>query len=163
MTLSLTHWLTHSQYFYFWRTKSDPRDLWPLRPGEFSDFRRIFRFSENFQNFGEFSDFWRIFWFLEDFQIFGRFSDFWKIFWFLEDFLIFGRFSGFWTIPRHLRHCLQFWQLRTWIHDNFCCLTINCDTEQHSQFLRCFNHIARFASSVHLSQIWSNYNPALVV
>ena len=26
-----------------------------------------------------------------------------------------------------------------------------------------FNHIARFALSVHLSQIWSNYNPALVV
>ena len=25
------HWLSHSQYFYFWHTKSDPRDLWPLR------------------------------------------------------------------------------------------------------------------------------------
>ena len=32
---------------------------------------------------------------------------------------------------------LQFWQLRTWIHDNLCNLTINCDTGQHSQFLRC--------------------------
>ena len=38
----------------------------------------------------------------------------------------------------HLRHWLQFWQLRTWIHDNLCYLTINCDTGQHSQFLRCF-------------------------
>ena len=38
----------------------------------------------------------------------------------------------------HLRHWLQFWQLRTWIHDNLCDLTINCDTGQHSQFLRCF-------------------------
>ena len=28
---SLTDSLTHSQYFYFWHTKSDPRDLWPLR------------------------------------------------------------------------------------------------------------------------------------
>ena len=37
----------------------------------------------------------------------------------------------------HLRHWLQFWQLRTWIHDNLCYLTINCDTGQHSQFLRC--------------------------
>ena len=37
-----------------------------------------------------------------------------------------------------LRHWLQFWQLRTWIQDNLCYLTINCDTGQHSQFLRCF-------------------------
>ena len=38
----------------------------------------------------------------------------------------------------HLRHWLQYWQLRTWINDNLCYLTINCDTGQHSQFLRCF-------------------------
>ena len=37
-----------------------------------------------------------------------------------------------------LRHLLQYWQLRTWINDNLCYLTINCDTGQHSQFLRCF-------------------------
>ena len=37
----------------------------------------------------------------------------------------------------HLIHWLQFWPLRTWIHDNLCYLTINCDTGQHSQFLRC--------------------------
>ena len=37
----------------------------------------------------------------------------------------------------HLRHWLQYRQLRTWIHDNLCYLTINCDTGQHSQFLRC--------------------------
>ena len=40
--------------------------------------------------------------------------------------------------PGHLRHWLQFWQLRTRIHDNLWYLTINCDTGQHSQFLRCF-------------------------
>ena len=40
----------------------------------------------------------------------------------------------------HLRHWLQFWQLRTWIHDNLCYLTINCDTGQHSQFLRCYTY-----------------------
>ena len=38
----------------------------------------------------------------------------------------------------HLGHWLQFWQLITWIHDNLCYLTIKSDTEQHSQFLRCF-------------------------
>ena len=44
----------------------------------------------------------------------------------------------------HLRHWLQFWQLRTWIHDNLCYLTINCDTGQHSQFLRCFLSLSPF-------------------
>ena len=39
-----------------------------------------------------------------------------------------------------LRHWLQFLQLRTWIHDNLCYLTIKSDTGQHSQFLRCFYH-----------------------
>ena len=39
----------------------------------------------------------------------------------------------------YLRHWLQYWQLRTWIHDNLCYLTINYDTGQHSQFLRCFS------------------------
>ena len=34
-----------------------------------------------------------------------------------------------------LRHWHWHWQLRTWTHDN---LTINCDTGQHLQFLRCF-------------------------
>ena len=37
----------------------------------------------------------------------------------------------------HLRHWLWFWQLRTWIHDNLCYLTIKSDSGQHSQFLRC--------------------------
>ena len=31
LTHWLTHWLTDWQYFYFWHTKSAPRDLWPLR------------------------------------------------------------------------------------------------------------------------------------
>ena len=38
----------------------------------------------------------------------------------------------------HLRRWLQYRQLRTWINDNLSYLTINCDTGQHSQFLRCF-------------------------
>ena len=43
------------------------------------------------------------------------------------------------TFDQHLRHWLQYWQLRTWINDNLCYLTINCDTGQHSQFLRCLS------------------------
>ena len=39
----------------------------------------------------------------------------------------------------HLRHWIQYWQLRTWIDDDHCYLPINCDTWQHSRFLRCFH------------------------
>ena len=46
-----------------------------------------------------------------------------------------------WLVP--LRHWLHFWQLRTWIHDNLCYLTIKSDTGQHSQFLRCLWHTYR--------------------
>ena len=117
VTNSLTDWVSH---FYFCHTKSNPRDLRPLRHlirvmrrhDLTADFRRIFRFLENFQIFGRFSDFWKIFRFLEDFknfgrfwedfQILGRFSDFGKIFRFLKDFQIFGRFSDFWKIFRFL-------------------------------------------------------------
>ena len=31
MTLSLTDWVSQSGYFYFWHTKSNPKDMWPLR------------------------------------------------------------------------------------------------------------------------------------
>ena len=37
-----------------------------------------------------------------------------------------------------LRHWLLCWQLRTWIHNSLCFLTIKSDTGQHSQFLRCY-------------------------
>ena len=48
----------------------------------------------------------------------------------------------------HLRHWLQFWQLRTWIHGKSCDLTTNCDTGQHSQFLRClYTYITSFRTS----------------
>ena len=60
-----------------------------------------------------------------------------KFWWqFLDDKFFWDLFStcDLW----YLRHWLQYWQLRTWFHDNLCYLTINCDTGQHSQFLRCF-------------------------
>ena len=42
----------------------------------------------------------------------------------------------------HLRHWLQFWQSKTWIHDNLCYLTIKSDTGQHSQFLQCLSFLS---------------------
>ena len=51
----------------------------------------------------------------------------------------------------HLRHRLQYRELRTWIHDNLCYLTINCDTGQHSQFLRClFLSLKQFCKSLYV-------------
>ena len=50
----------------------------------------------------------------------------------------------FTTLKRPLRYLIRLFddnfqsQLRTWIHDNPCYLTINCDTGQHSQFLQIF-------------------------
>ena len=52
----------------------------------------------------------------------------------------------------HLRHWLQCWQLRTWIHDYLCYLTIKSDTGQHSQFLRCFFLKAIFCLQKQLRQ-----------
>ena len=46
----------------------------------------------------------------------------------------------------YLRHWLQFWQVRTRIHDNLCYQTINCDTGQHSQFFYIFQLCQSFAS-----------------
>ena len=69
------------------------------------------------------------------------FTIFW---WFLTIFTI-RKFFDDWDYWKdspgdlwHLWHWLQFLQLRTWIHDNLCYLTIKSDTGQHSQFLRCF-------------------------
>ena len=57
-----------------------------------------------------------------------------------------------------LRHWLQFLQLRTWIHDNLCYLTIKSDTGQHSQFLRCFFiyqvYLSWLCESGGISKIW---------
>ena len=67
----------------------------------------------------------------------------------------------------HLRHWLQYWQLRTWIHDNLCYLTLNCDTGQHSQFLRCFDNsfvsvgycsqplmLKMYSWTIHVCRLW---------
>ena len=47
--------------------------------------------------------------------------------------------ADFW----HQRQWLQFWQLKTWIHDNLCHLRIKSDTDQYSHFLRCFYRLSQ--------------------
>ena len=51
-----------------------------------------------------------------------------------------------WLATFETLHWLQFRQLRTWIHDNLCYLTIRSDTGQHSQFLRCLIYFLRMLS-----------------
>ena len=69
----VTHSLTDSRYFYFWHTKSDPRDLWPLR-----HLIRVMR--RNDLTF--FGTFWNFFW-----NFFGTFLELFETF--LE---LFGNF-----------------------------------------------------------------------
>ena len=81
----------------------------------------------NFYNSDHFYNFFTIL------TILSFFLQFWQL------LLPFWQLKRQWTMDLwHLRHWLQFWQLRTWIHDNLCCLTIKSDIGQHSQFLRCF-------------------------
>ena len=65
---------------------------------------------------------------------------------------------------KNLRHWLQFWQLRTWVHDNFCYQTIKSDTGQNSQFLMFEKtmtfrkHPQRFTlETCDLCNIWSGW------
>ena len=72
----------------------------------------------------------------DHFDNFGQFGQFWTILYH------FGNFDNFDTLGNpidlwHLRHWLQFWQVKIWIHDNLYYLTIKSDPGQHSQFLRC--------------------------
>ena len=63
-----------------------------------------------------------------------------------------------WQSQWLLRHWIYFWELRTWIHDNLCYLTIKSTTGQHSQFLRCFHKKDRFqqhkCSSITIDCCW---------
>ena len=65
----------------------------------------------------------------------------------------------------HLRYWLQYWQLRTCIHDNICYLSINCDTGQHSQFLRCLYENRKGAWKVKFkieTRFWMIYSSDVV-
>ena len=125
-----------------------------MRKHDLTNILTIFEFFDNFEIFDNFYSNWQFWQFLPIFDNFYSFDNFWQFlpflqFWKIEDnwgqflriFEIFNNFDNwdnwdnfgqFWQLKRQswrlLRHCLQFWQLRTWIHDNHCYLTINCDT-----------------------------------
>ena len=105
----------------------------PKRPVTFQTFYQSDEETCPDQHFVNFSQFWQYFYNIYNFDNLCQFVtilDLWQFLTVLDK----DNPRGLW----HLRHWLQFWQLRTWNHDNLCYLTINCDTGQHSQFLRCF-------------------------
>ena len=129
----------------------------------------------NFHNFWHYWNFWHCWQFLTVSDIFLQFD----IFDFFDHFANIGQFllfSQFLTIldknqykdinqdsPRdlwHLRHWLQFWQLRTWIHHNLCDLPFRSDTGQYLQFLRCLFvwslNWANFISSWVNGEFWGS-------
>ena len=94
-------------------------ETWPVN--FFSTFSKLFLnffsiFPQLFLNL--FSTFSQLF-----FNFFSTFSQLFLTFshlFFLQfSFNFFSTFFNLW----HLRHWLQYWQLRTWIHDNLCFLT----------------------------------------
>ena len=121
---------------------------------------------DNFWQFWQFSTILTIFW--QFFTNFDNFYFFYKFDFFLQFLTIddnfhnsdncFCHFDNWKDNPGdlwHLRHWLQFWQLRTRIHDNLCYPTINCGTGQHSQFLRWFCQNWRFQMSGIYTFWWS--------
>ena len=110
LTHWLTHWLTHSLPLLKNTTKEHSERLVTLETcyqsdivmslchwqrdmtRNFSDFWKLFRFSETFQIFKNFSDFRKLFRFLENFQIFRTISEF------VWNFQIFGKCLDFWKI-----------------------------------------------------------------
>ena len=84
--------------------------------------------SDHFWQYWQWSTIWTIFDNFVNFDNFGQFGQFWPLL----------RRGSQWLVTMwYSRHWLQFWQLRTWIHDNLCSLTIKSDTGQHLQLLRC--------------------------
>ena len=110
---------------------------------QFSHFLTIFN---NFDNFWEFLGVLKIFesfencWVLTIFESFHNFWQFgqiwtiltiWTFFYNLDNFhniLQFGQFLKMLIIFYNWKDNPRDWQLRTWIYDNLCYLTINCDT-----------------------------------
>ena len=106
------HWLNFFlQFWHFLTTLTTFDNFW-----EFWQFLRVLTIFESFDNFWQF------------FDIFWQFLTILTIFW---SFLQFSTMSTF----EILITILTIENL----NDNLCYLTINCDTGQHFQFLRCFH------------------------
>ena len=121
----VTHWMTHWPTFVFLTLKSDPKDLWPLR--HWWQFLMTI-FDDNFRWQFLMTIFDDIFWWQLLMTIFDD-NFLWQFFMttfygnFYDNFYENFSWQFFMTIFDdlwYLRHWLQYWQLRTWFHDNLC-------------------------------------------
>ena len=115
MTLSLTDWVTHSQYFTNWHTKSDLIHLWPLR-----HLIRVIR-GHDLTNKKTMT-----MTMTKTIHLENAFEE---------------RSLRLVALETFEQSDEGTWQLRTWINENLCYLKIKSDTGQHSQFLWCFDEI----------------------
>ena len=104
-------------------------------------FRQSWQFLTIFNNLNNFLTILTIFYNFDNFYfyftIFDNFSQLTTIF--TIQTIAFAIFDNWKDNPGDLWNLRrwQFSQLRTWIHNNLCYLTINCDTGQHSQWKKC--------------------------
>jgi len=123
VTLSLTHWsliTDHSlSHFWFLTLKSNPTDLWPLR-----HLIRVMKRHDltqknlptNVPPLGNPRDLWPL---KHLIRVIRR-----------HDLIQKDKYKDNFGDFGHVRHWLKFWQLRTWIPDNNCYLTIKSDSGQ---------------------------------
>ena len=114
--------------FWFSNTKSNPwdllhRDFWSEWWGNMT-FWQVSKIIDNFEFFENF------------YNNMDNFEIFWQLWFFIFFLTIFDHFDNCKDFPGdlwHLKHWLQFWHWRSWIHDNNCYLTFNKnDSGQHS-------------------------------
>ena len=148
----VTQSVSHSLTGLLLLTKSNPRDSWPLRhlirvmrrhdnswqfltiPTIFDNFLlQFWTISTIFNNVDNFQQSWHFL------TIFTNFWQFWQLRTIEDNFdNSFYHFDNLKDNPGDLWHLRHWLQLRIWIHNNFCYLTINFNTGQHSQYLQCF-------------------------
>ena len=120
--------LTWSQYFTTWHTKSNARDLCPLshfisvmNKHDLTNSLTFFTICDIFDNCDNLWNFY-----CDKFGNFDYFDHLWQFITILILLLayFFYKAQDNGNNKDNQRHWLLFWQLRTWIHDNLCDLTI---------------------------------------
>ena len=84
----MSHWVSEWVTFWFWHTKSTPRDLWPFETIDQSDEETWL--DQHFDKLWQFWHFWDNFYYnFYNFEIFLQFWDFLQFLIFLDNFRIF--------------------------------------------------------------------------
>ena len=115
--------------FYYWKPKSNPNSNKGCRLGRGGLELKLHQVPTTDSSQVKFLQFWQLLTIFDNWRQFLQFGQLLLPFWQLK------RLSWRLVVIGTLIIILT---TRTWIHDNLCYLKINCDTGQHSHFLRCF-------------------------